>query len=305
MRQGLRVTAVVLATMAGVTAPFAQERDMGGVGLTVFDGNFYRGQNVTISRDTPSLGAIRFDNRISSMRAAPGEYWEVCEFANYRGQCQVFYNTEEDLRRVGWDNRISSVRRVRDDGGWGGGGGGGGGAPRDGIVLYDRTGFSGNRRVIRTAVRDLQQVGFNDDARSVQVGGGAWELCRDNNFRNCQVVNGDVANLLQIGLLGRVSSVRPAYGGGGGGIFPPRPPGGAGRLELFDRTNFGGDSRAFEIGAPTLGDLAGRADSLRLSGTWEVCDQTGFRGRCVVVTRNIPDLDTLRMRNRIRSARPR
>lgn len=298
----------VAVITAGAAA--SQERDMGGVGLSVFDGAFYRGQNATITRDMPSLSGIRLDNRISSLRAAPGEYWEVCEFANYRGQCQVFYNTEDNLRTSGWDNRISSVRRVRDDGGWGGGGGGGN-VPRDGLVLYDRPGFGGNRRVVRGAIRDLQLVGFNDDTRSVVLGGQPWELCRDNNFRNCQVVDRDLDSL-PFGLAGRVSSVRPfnggivpplpgpGPGGGGGGFFP-----GGGRLELFDRSNFGGASRAFEAAASSLGTMGGRADSLRLSGSWEVCDQTGFRGRCLILDRSVPDLDTIGMRNRIRSARPR
>lgn len=310
-----RSTLIAVGLMCAVAASVAaQPRDIGGVGVAVFDGPGYRGQNLTISQDLPSLAAVRFDNRISSFRVAPGEYWEVCEYANYRGQCQVFYNTEDDLRRSGWDNRISSMRKVRDDGGWGGGpggggpGGGGGGVPRDGLVLYDRTGFNGNRRVIRTAVRDLQQLGFNDDAQSAQVGGGAWELCQDNMFRNCRVVSSDVANLQLIGLLRRVSSVRPYNGGPQ--IQPPRPPIGifppmGGRLELFDDRNFRGRSRAFDGVAPSLGDLAGRADSVRLSGRWEICDQPNFRGRCQVVESSLPDLGGIGWRNRIRSARPR
>jgi hypothetical protein len=40
-------------------------------------------------------------------------------------------------------------------------------------------------------------------------------------------------------------------------------------------------------------------------GRWEVCDDTGFRGRCVILRRgNYPDLGALGMNNNISSARP-
>lgn len=299
MRRTTWTIAGLLVLGLAVAAPTGQDRGMGGVGITVFADPSYRGENATFDRDVRSLSEYRLDNRISSLRVAPGEYWEVCEFDNFRGQCQVFYDTEPDLRRVRWDNRISSMRRARG----GGGSGGGGDVPRDGIALYSDVRFRGASRVFRSAESNLVPLGFNDDARSLRLGGRPWEVCRDAGFINCKVVYNDVSDLNQIGLGRRISSLRPAFGGGGGG---GRGGGGeVGRLELFEKTRFGGDSVALEWPSENLGRMSGRAESLRLSGTWEICDRENFRGRCVTVSRNVENLDDMGWKDRIRSARPR
>lgn len=284
----------------------AQNRDMGGIGITVFEDANYRGGNATFMEDVPSLSRYRLDNRISSLRAGPGEYWEACEDTNYRGRCQVFSNTESNLARVGWNDRISSLRRVRGggEGGWGGGGGGAGNVPRDGVVLYDQQNFRGDRRVLTGAVSNLGSMGFNDRAESLELGGRDWEVCRDINFRNCELVRRSTSSLSSLGMSRRISSLRPASGGGwggGGGLNS----GDAGRLELFDNRNFGGKSSALTSPSPRLGSMAGRAESLRLSGRWEICDQPDFRGRCLIVTESVSDLNRIGWRDRIQSARPR
>jgi len=79
----------------------------------------------------------------------------------------------------------------------------------------------------------------------------------------------------------------------------------AGRLELFDDKDFKGKSSALTRPSPELGSMSGHADSLRLSGTWQICDQENFRGRCRIVSENIADLNRIGWKNRIRSARPR
>jgi len=185
----------------------AQGRDMGGVGITVFERANHRGENATFLEDVPSLSRYRLDNRISSLRVGPGEYWEACEHTNYRGRCQVFSNTEGDLGRSGWNDRISSLRRVR-GGGWGG-------------------------------------------------SGGSWGT------------------------------------------------GDTGRLELFDNRNFRGKSSALTSPSPRLGSMSARAESLRLSGRWEICDGPDFRGGCRIVTGDVSDLNRIGWKDRIRSARPR
>lgn len=99
----------------------------GGPGITVFEDRNFRGDAATYQNNVSSLPS-RFNNRISSIRVGPGEQWQVCDQANYRGQCITISGEEDDLRRNNWDNRISSMRRVR--GGGGGGWGGGGGTMR-------------------------------------------------------------------------------------------------------------------------------------------------------------------------------
>jgi hypothetical protein len=301
MRSGWSLTVgLVLAACAG-TLLSAQGRDIGGIGITVFEDANYRGENATFMEDVPSLSRFRLDNRISSLRVAPGEYWEACEDANYRGRCQVFSNTESNLGRSGWNDRISSLRRVRG----GGGGGGGGNVPRDGVVLYDQRDFRGDRRVIMGAVANLGSMGFNDRAESLELGGSDWEVCRDINFRNCELVRRSTSSLSSLGMSRRISSLRPASGGGWGGSGGSWNTGAAGRLELFDNRNFSGKSSALTSPSPRLGSMSGRADSIRLSGRWEICDEPDFRGRCRIVTESISDLNRIGWRNRVQSARPR
>ena len=130
------VLAVVLVSTS-VTAG-SQDRQMGGVGMTVYSDTNFRGRNATFQQDTPDLQPFGLNDSIASLQVASGEMWEACEHINYGGRCQVFSGTEADLGRRGWGNMISSVRRIR--------GGGGGGRPpgRRGLELYLGEQFEGN-----------------------------------------------------------------------------------------------------------------------------------------------------------------
>jgi Beta/Gamma crystallin len=94
----------------------------GGPGITVFEDRNFRGDAATYNSNVSNLPS-RFNNRISSVRVGPGEQWQICDQANYRGQCVNVSGEESDLGRNDWDNRISSMRRVSGGGGGGWGGG--------------------------------------------------------------------------------------------------------------------------------------------------------------------------------------
>lgn len=210
LRQTLLAATAIAAVLMPSSVLVAEQfgaRQMGGVGVTVYEDSNFRGRSATFRNDTPDVGrAAGLNDRISSLRIARGEYWEACEHINYGGRCQVFSGDEARLSN-GWDNEISSFRRVR-----GGGGGGirppfpGGGRGR--IVLYDERRFRGRSVMVNGVEGYLQN--FNDRAESAQVvGGGAWELCEDSEFRGrCMTVTSDRADLGA--LRGKVSSVRPA-----------------------------------------------------------------------------------------------
>ncbi len=293
--------AVVLAalTAAHVAAEQAQQRQIGGVGIAVFSDSNYRGRNATFRTDTPDLGPYDLNDRISSLRVAPGEVWEVCENANYGGRCQVFSDSEPDLDRSGWSDTISSLRRVGDEGVYPPT------QPRGGLELFSNTRFRGERRFITDAVSDLRRLGFNDDAESLRLDSSqSWEVCADTNFRSCRVVNSDWPDLDGISMSERISSVRPLDQEGGGG----RPPysGGPERIVLFDDRQYRG--RAFNVDdeMPVLSGFSDRAESVQVfGGIWELCDETQFRGRCVSVTANVVDLAALGLRNRVKSVRQR
>ena len=201
------IAAVLMPSSVLVAEQFGT-RQMGGVGVTVYEDTNFRGRSATFRNDTPDVGrAAGLNDRISSLRVARGEYWEACEHINYGGRCQVFSGDEARLSN-GWNDESSSFRRVR-----GGGGGGfrppfGGGNARGRVVLYDERRFRG-RSVMVNGVEGYL-ANFNDRAESVQViGGGAWELCEDSEFRGrCVTVTSDRPDLGN--LRGKVSSVRPA-----------------------------------------------------------------------------------------------
>jgi hypothetical protein len=299
-RSGLMAATMATVCVAGTAAGQPQQRQMGGVGITVFDDIGYRGENATFRSDQPDLGSARFANRISSLQVAPGEVWEVCEGVNYRQPCQVFSGMEPDLRRRSWNDRISSLRRIRGDRG-------GGifppGPPSDGngLVLYSDERFRGQARTVNGPTPSLGS--FNDRARSVRVYSGTWEVCEDIDYGKCRTVNRDVSDLTGLGLSKRVSSVRPAFNGRGG--YPPSgPPPQLVRLVLYDRDRYRGGSRTIDAAEGSLGGFGNRAQSLQVIGTWQLCDGPNFTGRCVTVSQNVPNLSSYGMTNRVSSARP-
>jgi len=300
--------AAALAVAAAPLLAQYQGRAMGGVGITVFRDENFRGENASFRQDVPDLRRFGFSDRITSLRVAPGELWEACESPNYRGRCQVFSGEERDLRRVGWTDRISSLRRVR------GGGGGGGGYPgprppdtRGGIVLYDDPYFRGNSLPMREPSENLRFQRFHDRAESVRVLSGRWELCAEPRFRRCQIVDRDVPNLSSLGLNKKLSSVRPAGfvpGGPGGGGGYPSPYPEAARLVLFEGPGYRGPSITLDSGSAILSGLPRARSAQVVSGTWQLCDGPRFSGKCMQVNSSVPNFDSWGFNGPIMSARP-
>jgi Beta/Gamma crystallin len=100
------------------------------------------------------------------------------------------------------------------------------------ITLWSEPYFRGESRTIYGTEQELGRINFNDRARSVQANGPVI-LCEDNFFRGrCQRAAGNIPDLRQYGLEGRLSSVRAddgsygggygndPYGGGYGGGYP-------------------------------------------------------------------------------------
>lgn len=296
-RIGLTAAAALSFTFSSLAQPYP-ERQIGGIGITVFRDENFRGRNATFRQDIPDLRAYGFNDRITSLRVAPGQYWEACDRTNYQGRCQVFSGEESDLRNLGWTDRISSLRRVRS-----------GGRPpalgKFGIMLYDEPLFRGRSLSVKDSVENLRSRNFHDRAESVQIVSGTWELCSEPGFRRCQTVSSDVAHLSTLGLNKKLSSVRPVgWEGGGAGSYPQSYPSEA-RLVLFEDEGYRGPSLVLDTSTGNLGRFAARARSLQVvSGTWLVCDGPRFSGRCEEVSSSVPDLYQWGLTGPIRSARP-
>lgn len=213
-------TAVILVAAAAPVAHAQRDRQMGGIGLEVFEDKNFNGRSATFLNDTPDLRPSGMDHRISSLRIAPGETWQVCTEPNYQGRCQVFSGTETDLaKRQGWNDAIVSVRRVsggRGSGDFGRGSGdyGRGGPPfpppgpglRPRLVFFERTGFRGRSMTVSDDMPFARIFGGHPG--SVRVI-GRWDLCENSRFGGrCATVADDVPDLRRLPLRDGVGSLR-------------------------------------------------------------------------------------------------
>jgi hypothetical protein len=149
---------------------------------------------------------------------------------------------------------------------------------------------------------NLPRGSYQQSCRDVRVSGPTLSAsCRDNRgrwnyssirFNDCRSGVGN-------------NNGRLACEGGGGG----RPPGGGGRSELtlFSATDFQG--QPFSTGSEVTNlprQYNDRALSLRIQGrgSWQICADSDFRGRCQIVDRDVRDLRQYGLGEAISSMRP-
>lgn len=324
MRPKMLAAVATSALLAG-SLLLAQGRGVGGVGITVFRDPGFQGVNATFRDDVSDLSGVHLNDRVSSFRIAPGEFWEVCEHKDFGGRCAVFSGDEPDLRRVSWNDQITSMRRVRRDGHEG--------READNrypdrsprrrsgteLVLYEDENFRGEARRMDGPEPSLGE--FSRRASSLRATGGSWEICDEPDFGGrCASVSGSVNDLRSYGLHDRVMSVRPiggrsydrgrSYDGGrpyDGGRSYDRDPREteAPAIVLYERPGYRGRSVEINGAGGDIDEFNDRAQSVRvIRGTWQVCEHAGFRGRCATLTESTPDLDQYDLRDAVSSARP-
>lgn len=82
-------------------------------GVVLFEDPNYQGRAFEVNGDMPDLGAVKFNDRASSIQIGrTGGRWEICEHANYQGRCSRLDADQAILPRE-WNDQISSIRRVR------------------------------------------------------------------------------------------------------------------------------------------------------------------------------------------------
>lgn len=231
--------------------------------------------------------------------------WELCSDGGFGGQCLRFGPGRHALPPALRD-RLSSLRPL----GFGPGGPEGPGGPRgpggpDGrpwpggpdprpwprgpdhrpwphaapaLVLHEHRDGSGRELALSAAVPDLGALGFNDQASSVEVFRGRWQLCRHADFQGECVVFGPGRHALDGRLNDGVSSLRPLYGRDDRPVLPPAAltlhegPDLRGRALYVDGTVYNLRDQGFNDRAQVVEVHAGR---------WELCSASDFRGRCL------------------------
>lgn len=158
------------------------------------------------------------------------------------------------------------------------------------VTFYENEGFQGRSFTTQQQVRNFERFGFNDRASSVVVQSARWEVCDDVRYDgNCMVLRpGRYPSLAAMGLNDRISSVRAIRADAriSDDRFAPLPVAVAAQIIFFEQENFQG--RTFTTGRQ-VGNFErfgfnDRASSVEVLGErWEVCENAGFSGRCVVL----------------------
>jgi len=144
-----------------------------------------------------------------------GSFQSTCRNAFMNGftltaQCRLTFGSQTrtssiDTRTCGGRDIYNLNGVLRCDGQGGGGGGG-----RGGITLFTQRDFNGRSADINGAAAGLGQWSIADQALSVRVRSGRWQLCTDTNFRGrCIDVSRDERDLSRLGMGNNISSVRP------------------------------------------------------------------------------------------------
>lgn len=193
-----------------------------------------------------------------------------------------------------------------------------------GVTVYDDVNFQGASVTIRDDAPDLRGFNFNDRISSLQMApGDSWEVCENTNFGGrCAVLNGSERDLRGRGWNDTISSMRRVRGGDrsdrGGrndrddrndrGDRDDRNDRGRPSITVYDEVNFQGTPVTFRSDVPDLREfgLNDRISSLQISGggSWEVCENTGFGGRCTVISGSDRDLRGQNWNDSISSLRP-
>ena len=172
--------------------------------LELFADGGQRGASAGVNSDRDDLVDIRFNDRASSARVEYG-YWQLCSDSNYRGSCRVFGpGSHDDLGSL--NGRVSSARlvdpreenRPQNDEGL--------------VVLYGRAFLKGRGLQVNRDVSDLVHLNFNDQAESLAINEGTWEVCTDSQFNGtCERMGPGKYEVLDTALDKRISSLRRLY----------------------------------------------------------------------------------------------
>lgn len=80
--------------------------------IIVFDKPDYKGTSLRISRATPDLGKLKFDNKVASLQIVGAGDWVLCENRNYQGRCARVQLQAVNLKLFQLNDRVSSLYPV-------------------------------------------------------------------------------------------------------------------------------------------------------------------------------------------------
>lgn len=93
------------AAPAPVTAPVPLE-------IVVYDKPDFNGTSIRIAKATPDLAALKFDNKVASLKILGAGDWVLCENKNYQGRCARVAMEAVNLKLQNLNDRVSSLYPV-------------------------------------------------------------------------------------------------------------------------------------------------------------------------------------------------
>lgn len=170
--------------------------------IVLYSGRNYSGQARGFDDSEAALSHFGFNDEARSVEVNAG-VWLLCEDREFDGQCELVDRSVRDLRDLDLDREVSSLQRSPYAEGPSG----------YGAALFDRTKFRGRFIGVDQAHTELRNEDFNDDARSILVNRGRWLICEDQRYGGrCEVVSRSIADLEELGLDRRISSIQPYDG---------------------------------------------------------------------------------------------
>ena len=156
------------------------------------------------------------------------------------------------------------------------------------ITFYEREGYEGRSFTAENQITNFGNSGFNDRASSVVVQRGRWEICEDAGFSGqCVVLRpGRYPSLAAMNMNRSVSSVRMVNRAMriDDNRYAPAPA--VPQITFYEGEGFAGRSFSADnqIGNLERQGFNDRASSVVVTRDfWEVCEDSWFGGRCVVL----------------------
>ena len=180
------------------------------------------------------------------------------------------------------------------------------------ISLYQSENFSGASLSTERGIDSLGQRGFSDRASSGVVERDLWEVCDQPGYGgHCAVLRpGQYPSLQAMGMNERVASVRklpPNMRVQDERYAPPAVAQGAAKITFYQDDGFAGASFSTQRQIDNFArqGFNDRASSVVVVGNrWEVCEDAGYRGRCVVLRQGrYASLGAMGLNDRISSVR--
>jgi hypothetical protein len=162
------------------------------------------------------------------------------------------------------------------------------------LVIYKDNDFTGAHQVVKGEVSHLED-GFARAASSAIVRGGYWEVCNRSHFKgDCRVLaEGEYAKLgpewskriVSVRFLGNDAkyATRPVAASR---AAPETSAGALGAVDLYGLPEFRGQPVRVHGSVRDMNErnFDGRASSAIVhDGTWVMCSEPGFHGRCAVL----------------------